>query len=96
MCKAYLKHYGDKQTVCVQVAEKLKRETMCWRERERNLKTKGVVLESHCMYSYGSGTRVNLSHMCERHYYTLRHYWLWVGGIKGVGVLDIESVCVSV
>ena len=34
MCEAYLKHYGDKQTVCVQVAEKLKRETMCGRERE--------------------------------------------------------------
>ena len=68
---------------------------VCLCEREQNLKTKGALLESHCMYSYGSGTRVNLRHMCERHNYTLRHLWQWVGGIKGVGVLDIESVCVS-
>ena len=81
MCEAYLKHHEDKQTVCMQVPEKMKRETMsthvcvCVRERERdgNLKTKGALLESHCMYSYGSGTRVNLRYMCERHYYTLRH-----------------------
>lgn len=31
---------------------------------ERNLKTKGALLDSHCMYSYGSETRVNLTHMC--------------------------------
>ena len=64
--------------VRMQVPEKMKR-SQCLRvcvrerERERNLKTKGALLESHCMYSYGSGTRVNLRHMCERNYYTLRH-----------------------
>ena len=80
MCEAYLKPHKDKQTVCMHAsAEKMKQETMCARaracvcEREKNLKTKGALLESHCMYSYGSETRVNLSHMCERHYYTLRH-----------------------
>ena len=76
MCEAYLKHHEDKQNCVHASAGKnearnnvLERE----RERERNLKTKGALLESHCMYSYGSGTRVNLRHMCERHYYTLRH-----------------------
>ena len=79
MCEAYLKHHGDKQAVCMQVPKKMKRETMSMSVRararvcERNLKTNGAMLESHCMYSYGSGTRVNLRHMCERHYYTLRH-----------------------
>jgi hypothetical protein len=73
LCEAYLKHHEDKQngvhanaSVCVCMRE---REG----EREQNLKTKGALLESHCMYSYGSRTRVNLRHMCERHYYTLRH-----------------------
>ena len=53
----------------MQVPEKMKRETICGRERERNLKTKGALLESHCMYSYGSGTRVNLRHMCALLYF---------------------------
>ena len=35
MCEAYLKHCEDKKIVCMQVPEKMKRETMCWRERER-------------------------------------------------------------
>ena len=79
MCEAYLKHHEDKQNCVDASAGKMKRETMCGRERdrererERNLKTKGALLESHCMYSYGSGTRVNLRHMCERHNYPLRH-----------------------
>ena len=80
MCEEYLKNHEDKQN-CVH-ASAGKNEARnnvcvcaraCVRERERNLKTKGALLESHCMYSYGSGTRVNLRHMCERHYYTLRH-----------------------
>ena len=33
---------------------------VCVWERERNLKTKGALLESHCMYSYCSRTRVIL------------------------------------
>ena len=31
MCEAYLKQHGDKQAVCMQVPEKMKRETMCAR-----------------------------------------------------------------
>ena len=64
----YMRERSSSLLVCVCVCER-ERE----RERERNLKTKGALLESHCMYSYGSGTQVNLRHMCERHYYTLRH-----------------------
>ena len=33
VCEAYLKHQKDKQTVCMQVPEKMKRETMCTRAR---------------------------------------------------------------
>ena len=74
MCEAYLKHHEDKQN-CVHASarENEARNNVWERERERNLKTKGALLESHYMYSYGSETRVNLRHMCERHYYTLRH-----------------------
>ena len=75
-----MKHHEDKQN-CVHASAGKNEMTnnVCVRERERgrereqNLKTKGALLESHCMYSYGSGTRVNLRHMCERHYYTFRH-----------------------
>ena len=49
----------------MQVPEKMKRETMCWREREQNLKTKGALLESHCMYSYGSELELTLG-ICVR------------------------------
>ena len=77
MCKAYLKHHEDKQNCVHASAGKNEARNNVWgereRERERNVKTKGALLESHCMYSYGSGTRVNLRHMCERHYFTLRH-----------------------
>ena len=74
MCEAYLKHHKDKQN-CVHASARKNeaRNNVLERERERNLKTKGALLESHCMDSYGSGTRVNLRHMCERHNYTLRH-----------------------
>ena len=88
MCEAYLKHHEDKQN-CVHASagKNEARNNVCvcarssvrlcvrerGRERERNLKTKGALLESHCMYSYGFGTRVNLRHMCERHNYPLRH-----------------------
>ena len=74
MCEAYLKHREDKQNFVHASAEKNEARNNVWeRERARNLKTKGALLESHCMYSYGFGTRVNLRHMCEGHYYTLRH-----------------------
>ena len=49
MCEAYLKHHGDKQTVCMQVPEKMKRETMCVcvcvcvREREREISKQKVL-----------------------------------------------------
>ena len=48
------------------------------------------------MYSDGSRTRVNLRYMSERHNYPFETLVAVVGGIKGVGAFDRESVCVSV
>ena len=41
--EAYLKHHGDKQTVCMQVPEKMKRETMCGGERESEISKQKVL-----------------------------------------------------
>ena len=47
MCEAYLKHQGDTQAVCMQVPEKMKRETMstcvCVRERESEISKQKVL-----------------------------------------------------
>ena len=43
MCEAYLKHHEDKQNFVHASAEKMKRETMCWRERESEISKQKVL-----------------------------------------------------